>query len=90
MAVFTDTAFPGSTVDVPVGQTTITDNGIISIIKSDGITQPLFSSLAVALKALNFMNLRSQCYMMGGGDITIVSLQTKLLMVEIHLQIRNC
>ena len=82
MALFTDLDFTTNTVDVPVGQSTITDNGVVSLTKSDGVTQTVFSSLTVALKALNFMNSRSQYYMMAGDDITIVNLQTKLLIVE--------
>ena len=73
MALFTDSGFTTNAVDVPVGQSTITDNGVASLKKSDGVTQTRFSSLTVALKPLNFMNSRSHYYMMAGDDITIVN-----------------
>ena len=82
MSIFDNTDFAGSTIDVPVGQTTITDNGNISIIKSDGVNQTVFNSLSTALKCLNFMNSRGQYYMEAGDDLTILNLQTKLLIVE--------
>ena len=82
MSIFDNTDFAGSTIDVPVGQTTITDNGNISLIKSDGVNQTVFNSLSTALKCLNFMNSRGQYYMAAGDDLTILNLQTKLLVVE--------
>ena len=82
MSIFDNTDFAGSTIDVPVGETIITDNGNISIIKSDGVNQIVFNSLSTALKCLNFMNSRGQYYMAAGDDITILNVQTKLLIVE--------
>ena len=54
MALFTDSDFTTNTVDVPVGQSTITDNGVVSLKKSDGVTQTVFSSLTVVLKSIGF------------------------------------
>ena len=54
MSIFDNTDFAGSTIDVPVGQTIITDNGNISIIKSDGVNQIVFNTLSTALTCLNF------------------------------------
>ena len=82
MSIFDNTDFASSVIDVPVGQTTVTDNGNISIIKSDGVNQIVFNSLSTALKCLNFMNSRGQYYMAAGDDLTILNLQTKLLIVE--------
>ena len=82
MSIFDNTDFAGSTIDVPVGETIIVDNGNINIIKSDGVNQIVFNSLSTALKCLSFMNSRGQYYMAAGDDITILNLQTKLLIVE--------
>ena len=83
MSIFDNTDFASSVIDVPVGQSgNVTDNGNISIIKSDGVNQIVFNSLSTALNCLNFMNSRGQYYMAAGDDLTILNLQTKLLIVE--------
>jgi len=84
MALFDSTDFSTYTVDVPSSEAgnTLTDNGNVSIIKSDGSTQIVFNSLETALKCLNFMNARNQYYIIAGDDITIVNCQTKLLILE--------
>ena len=73
MSIFDSTDFASSVIDVPVGQTTITDNGNISIIKSDGVNQIVFNTLTTALKCLNFMNSRGQYYTAAGDDLTILN-----------------
>ena len=70
------------TVDIPNGESTITDTGSINIILSTGVNQPVFNSLSTALKCLNFMNSRNQYFIMAGDDITVTNCQTKLLIFE--------
>lgn len=83
MSIFNDTDFASSVIDVPVGESgNVTDNGNISIIKSDGVNQIVFNTLTTTLKCLNFMNSRGQYYMAAGDDLTILNVQTKLLIVE--------
>ena len=81
-AIFDANDFTSYTVDIPNGQTTITDTGNINIILTTGVNQPVFKSLSTALKCLNFMNARNQCFIMAGDDITIVNCQTKLIIFE--------
>ena len=81
-AIFDSNDFSSNTVDIPNGESTITDTGSINIVLSTGVNQPVFDSLSTALKCLNFMNSRSQYFIMAGDDITIINCQTKLLIFE--------
>ena len=81
-AIFDSTDFSSNTVDIPDGETIITDTGSINIILSPGVNQPVFNSLSTALKCLKFMNSRNQYFIMVGDDITIINCQTKLLIFE--------
>ena len=81
-AIFDSNDFSSNTVDIPNGESTITDTGSINIILSTGVNQPVFNSLSTALKCLNFMNSRNQYFIMAGDDITIINCQTKLLIFE--------
>lgn len=89
MALCTGIVVTTNTVDVPVRQSTITDIGVASLKKSERVTQTVFSSLTVALKSLNFMHARPPYYLLAGDGITIVNLQTKLLIVENTLVIQT-
>ena len=81
-AIFNASDSSSYTVHVPSGQITTSENGIMKIIPSTGVNQPVFNSLDTALKCFNFMNSRNQYFIMANDDITIVNCQTKLLIFE--------
>ena len=81
-AIFDSNDFSSNTVDIPNGESTITDTGSINMILSTSVNQPAFDSLSTALKCLNFMNSRNQYFIMANDDITIINCQTKLLIFE--------
>ena len=74
-AIFDSNDFSNNTVDIPNGESTITDTGSVNIILSTGVNQPVFNSLSNALKCLNFMNSRNQYFIVAGDDITIINCQ---------------
>ena len=86
MVIFTSSDFTGYTVSTPLLETlaggTLIDTGGITLIKSDATTETVFDSLTTALKCLNFMNSKNMYYLMAGDDITIITCETKLLILE--------
>ena len=67
---------------VTINSATVT-GGVISIIKSDGTIETVFSSVDEALTCLQTMHLNGQYYLQASDDITIINVSgSKLLIIE--------
>ena len=83
MALFTSTSFTGSTAVAPSGSLLSAIAAVdVSIILSDGSNKMVFDSVTTAMQCLTYMNGRNMYYMAANDDITIVNIQTKLLILE--------
>ena len=63
--------------------------GSVDLILSTGITQQVFDSLSSALKCLHYMEANSLYSLSPNGDVTILNLRPKLLILDILISIRK-
>ena len=56
--------------------------GSVDLILSTGITQQVFDSLSSAIKCIHYMESNNLYSLSPNGDITILNLRSKLLILE--------
>ena len=85
-SLFTANDFTTS-VDIPVGQTGSPPNAAhsVQLTLQDGTVINVFDSLTTALKCLSTMRAKGQWFLQASEDVVVVSVGTKLLVLEATL-----
>ena len=85
-SLFTSTDF-ATAVDVPVGQSGNPPNAAhsVQLILLDQTVINVFDSLETALKCISTMRAKGQWFLQASEDIVVVSVGTKLLILEANL-----
>ena len=81
MALYSASDFTGfsDSYAVPAGSSDVIVTGSVDLILSTGITQQVFGTLSTALKCIHFMEQQKLHSLSPNGDVTIISLRSKLL-----------
>ena len=84
MALFSASDFTGytSTFAVPSGVSDVLFVGSVDLTLSTGITQQVFDILSTALKCIHYMEANRLYSLSPNGDVTILNLRSKLLILE--------
>ena len=85
--IFTAAQFAGVSYSTPVGQIGAPAHAsdAVALTLSDGSTHVVFDTLATALRCLAQMNSAGQWYIQASDEVMVVSVGTKLLLLETTL-----
>ena len=84
MALLSASDFTGynDSYAVPAGSSDVIFSGSVDLILSSGITQQVFDTLSTALKCMHYMESNKLYSLPPNGDVIIISLRSKLLILE--------
>ena len=74
---------------VPAGSSDVIFGGSVDIISPTGIIQQVLDTLSTALKCMHYMESNKLYSLSPNGDITILNLRSKLLILERLRSIRK-
>ena len=84
MALYQASGFTGfsDSYAVPAGSSDVMFTGSVDPILPTGLTQQVFDTLSTALKCIHFMEQQKLYFLSPNGDVPIISLRSKLLILE--------